>query len=152
MPDIVKYDYVVELTEELCKPEYVDLSDVEVVEMLNAPGIVGGGLFKVQEVAPSIAEKIGVGKVFLCNMPQLRAYIASDDEDEIKADLAGRLFSSVIVRAYHEKPDTTTDEIMETEVYKERAALVERYTGVGSADAHKAVLDKGLSHLRDRSV
>jgi len=174
MPTIVKWKYVPLLMTELQKPEYKGLSDKEIAANLNAP-IPTGKLVDVPpvveeralspveiaeayeqsaepeqapELGPSFAQEIGIGEVFAENIRQLRAYLASGDEAEIKYDLAGHILSGVARRARAVKPDVTTEEIMATETYKRKAALVEHYTEVADAEVHKAVLDETLQVLR----
>ena len=170
MPTIVKWKYVKPLMAELQKPEYKGLSDEQIVTALNAPMPTGKMVDalvpvaepdaiddrtaalaepeQVAELGPSFAQEIGIGEVFLCNVPQLRTYIDSGDEAEIKYDLVGYILSGVARRARAVKPDVTTEEIMETETYKLKAALVEQYTEVADAEVHKAVLDETLQVLR----
>ena len=174
MPTIVKWKYVKALMAELQKPEYKGLSDKQIAAALNAPIPTGKTVDappvveeralspvevadvyeqpaepeQVPELGPSFAQEIGIGEVFLCNVPQLRVYIDSGDEDEIKYDLAGHILSGVARRARAVNPDVTTEEIMETETYKLKAALVEQYTEVADAEVHEAVLDETLQVLR----
>ena len=170
MPTIVKWKYVKPLMAELQKPEYKGLSDKQIAAALNAPiptgktvdalvpvaepeAIPGGGVVhakqeQVPELGLSFAQEIGIGEVFVENISQLRTYIDSGDEAEIKYDLAGHILSGVARRARAVKPDVTTAEIMATETYKLKAALVEQYTEVADAEVHKAVLDETLQVLR----
>ena len=169
MPTIVKWKYVKPLMAELQKPEYKGLSDEQIVTALNAPiptGKMVDALVpvaepdaiddrtaalaepeQVAELGPSFAQEIGIGEVFLCNVPQLRTYIDSGDEAEIKYDLAGHILSGVARRAHGANPDVTTEEVVASEPYKLKAALVAGYTEIADPKVLEAVLDESLQVL-----
>ena len=148
MPTIVKLRYIKLLMEEIQKPEYDGLSDNDIAVKLNAPRVVSQGLFVRRKPDPPFAQEIGIGEVFAENISQLRVYIASGDEDKIKYDLVGHLFSRIVLQAFRENSDVTADEILATETGKKRAALIEKYTTVGDVTAHKAVVNTALEFLR----
>ena len=155
MPTIVKWKYVKLLMAELQKPEYDELSDGYVVNTLNAPIPTGNMVDvpdadppeQVPELSPSFAQEIGIGEVFVENISQLRVYLASGDEDEIKYDLAGYILSGVARRAHGVNPDVTTEEIVASESYKLKAALVAGYAEIDDPKVLEAVLDESLQVL-----
>ena len=98
------------------------------------------------EMGPSLARDIGIGAVFPENLKQLRAYLASGDETEIKEDLAKILLIRCVRHIRH--GGVSIEDYLQTQDWTDRLATIAEYTTVSDAARLEELLREMLAEVK----